>query len=304
MIIRTSDINSIKPFIDKLKLPQSNSHKGQNGKVLIIGGSSLFHAASIWAAEISSYFVDIVHYSSTVENEKVFLSLKKKFINGIIVPKKDLCHYVREDDAILVGPGMLRKILIKSQTPTPNFQDLINIKDEGEYTYYLTKYLIENFSDKRYVFDAGSLQMMEKEWLLKLKQPPIITPHQIEFERLFKISIREKTKEEKAEIVKNTAREYKTTILLKAVYDIISDGEEVYFIEGGNPGLTKGGTGDVLAGITVSLYAKNKGLDSAVIASYLLKASGDDLYQEKGYWYNIDDIIQRVPKKKKKLALR
>ena len=94
-------------------LLKPNSHKGQNGRVLIIGGSSLFHSSSIWAAEIASYFVDIVHYSSTKENNEIFLSLKKKFRNGIVVEQKDLDEYVKEDDAILVGPGMLRKNISK-----------------------------------------------------------------------------------------------------------------------------------------------------------------------------------------------
>lgn len=285
MIIKTSDINSIKPFINNLKLPQPNSHKGQNGKVLIIGGSSLFHAASLWAAETASYFVDIVHYSSTVENEKVFLSLKKKFINGIIVPQKDLYHYVEEDEAILVGPGMMRDGM------------------EGRYAHDLTKSLIEKFPQKKFVFDAGSLQMMEKDWLLKLKQKALITPHQIEFEGLFDIPISKKSREEKIAVVKATAKKYRTIILLKAISDIISDGEKVYVVEGGNPGLTKGGTGDVLAGIALSLYAKNKGLTAAVVASYLLKSAGESLYQEKGYWYNVSDIIQIMPSIFKKLVL-
>jgi NAD(P)H-hydrate epimerase len=76
-----------------------------NGKVLIIGGSTLFHSASLWAAEIASYFVDMVHYSSTVENNEIFLKLKTIFRSGIIVHRKDLLHYVQEDDAILFRAG-------------------------------------------------------------------------------------------------------------------------------------------------------------------------------------------------------
>jgi len=63
MIIKTSDANLVKTFLSKLRLPKSNSHKGQNGRVLIIGGSSLFHSASLWATEVASHFCDMVHYS-------------------------------------------------------------------------------------------------------------------------------------------------------------------------------------------------------------------------------------------------
>jgi NAD(P)H-hydrate epimerase len=107
-VIKTSDINSIEPFIKQLHIPKPNSHKGQNGKLLIIGGSSLFHAASLWSTAIASRIVDIVHYCSAKENEQVFINLKSKFVDGIVVKQKDLKHYLEEDDCILVGPGMIR----------------------------------------------------------------------------------------------------------------------------------------------------------------------------------------------------
>ncbi len=77
MIVKTSDFDTIKPYLRQLSIPAVNSHKGQNGKLMIIGGSGLFHSASIWAAEIASHFVDMVHYSSTPENNQILLSLKK-----------------------------------------------------------------------------------------------------------------------------------------------------------------------------------------------------------------------------------
>ncbi len=296
MLIRTSDDKAIKPFIKRLTLPQPNSHKGQNGRVLIIGGSSLFHAASLWAAETASHLVDIVHYCSTKENNQIFLSLKKKFRNGIVISKKDLLNYINEDEAILIGPGMLRKNKnLRSKIKVDDFEKILKIKDEGEYTYYLTKYLIESFPEKKFVFDAGSLQMMEKEWLLKLKTPAIITPHQQEFERLFGINILTKSIKEKEAIVLKTAQKYQTIILLKAVVDIISDGKQSVIIEGGNQGLTKGGSGDLLAGMTVGFYAKNSSLTAAVLASFLIKKTAEDLYHRYGYWYNIDNLIDYFP---------
>jgi len=307
-LIKTKDLKKVRDFFKNFNLPKENSHKGQNGKVLIIGGSSLFHAASLWAAEVASHFVDIVHYCSTKENQKIFLNLKTKFINGIIVSKKDLIDYVEEDDAILVGPGMIRKdkLNIKNQVSKIHLKhqkDLIDIKDEGLYTYFLPKFLIENFSQKKFVFDAGVLQMMEKEWLLKLKTPAILTPHQKEFERLFGEKIFDLDFEKKVEIVKKYAKKYKIIILLKAIKDVVSDGKKTYVVEGGNQGLTKGGSGDVLAGLVVSFYAKNKALESAVFASILLKKTADVLFLEKGYWYNINNLIEAVPLVLKKIII-
>jgi hydroxyethylthiazole kinase-like uncharacterized protein yjeF len=307
-LIKTNDLKTVRDFFKNFHLPKENSHKGQNGKVLIIGGSSLFHAASLWAAEVASHFVDIVHYCSTKENQKIFLNLKTKFRNGIIVSKKDLIDYVKEDDAILVGPGMIRKEKsnIKNQISKIHFKnqkDLIDIKDEGLYTYFLPKFLIENFSQKKFVFDAGALQMMDKEWLLKLKTQAIITPHQKEFERLFGEKIFDLDFGKKVELVKKYANKYKVIILLKAIKDIVSDGEKTYVVEGGNQGLTKGGSGDILAGLVVSFYTKNKALESAVFASILLKKTADVLFLEKGYWYNINNLIEAVPLVLKKIII-
>ncbi|MBI2051625.1 NAD(P)H-hydrate dehydratase [Candidatus Roizmanbacteria bacterium] len=295
MIIKTDDIGGIRPFLDKLYIPPSDSHKGQNGKVLVVGGSSLFYAASIWAAEVASYFVDMVHYSSTEENNKVFFSLKKRFRNGMVIHKKDMLHYIEEDDAVLIGPGMVRgKRISNIKYQISNFSRVLTIDDEATYTYVLTKFLVDNFPKKRFVFDAGALQMMEPEWLLKFKEKPILTPHQLEFEKLFKESIRDKTTEEKAKTVEMVAKKYRCVILLKARDDIVSDGIKTYIVTGGNAGLTKGGTGDILAGLSVALYAKNDPKVSAVLASFLLKKTADELFLTRGYWYNSSTIIERV----------
>ena len=61
-------------------------------------------------------------------------------------------EYVKEDDAILVGSGMMRE------------------GKEAVHSFNLTKSLIENFPDKQFIFDAGSLQVMRPEWLLSLKK--------------------------------------------------------------------------------------------------------------------------------------
>jgi len=278
MHIKTTDINLVKNLFKKFVVPQSNSHKGQNGKVMIIGGSSLFHAASLWAAEVCSHFVDMVHYSSTIENEKIFHELKKTFRNGIIVPQKELDDYAKEDDVILVGPGMMRDGV------------------EGEYTRRVVLELIKKFPEKKFVFDAGALQMMDKKWLKNLKTMPILTPHKNEFKTLFGIEGNEKT-------VFEMAKEYKSVILLKTIQDMISDGKMINIIEGGNAGLTKGGSGDVLSGLAAAFYSKNNAFSSAVFASTLLKITSDKLFESSGYWYNISDIINQLPKELKRIVL-
>jgi len=295
MVIKTEDIQSFQPFIDKLALPRKKSHKGQNGKVLVIGGSTLFHSSPIWAAEIASHFADMVHFSSTQENNEIISSLKKSFRDGMITHQKDIPDYVSEDDAILVGPGMIRKEISKTSIIQPNFHEILQLQDEAEYARQITRYLFQNFPEKRFVIDAGALQMIDTVWLQLLKQPAIITPHQCEFERLFGISVANLSSDEKKVLIKKAAHENNSVILLKSVDDFISDGDTVFQVIGGNQGLTKGGTGDILAGLVVSLYAKNDPIESAVIASFVLKKAAEKLSQSKGHWYNTSNLLEIIP---------
>jgi len=297
-LIKSSDKNAILPILQKVVLSQANSHKGQNGKLLVVGGSSLFHSASIWAAEIASHFVDMVHYCSTIENGGVMLSLKKKFQNGIVIQQKDLPVYIEEDDVVLVGPGMMRGD-VKSVFHNLDFLQILNMQknSESDFTYYFTEYLLSHFLNKKYVLDAGVLQMMDKKWLLQLKEKPILTPHIKEFNTLFGVDLTVNQKEsEIIAAISSIAKQYNCILLVKMIDDVITDGNDVYITKGGNSGLTKGGTGDILAGLTASFYSHTDPLISAVISSIILKGAADNLYNQKGTWYNNDDLIDMIPR--------
>src|SRR3972149_10233302 len=94
--------------LTNLYLPPKSSHKGKNGRLLIIGGSHLFHSASLWTLKVASRIVDLVHYSSVEENNKIVQKLKEEFRDGIIIPRSHIEDYINEDDCILIGPGMVR----------------------------------------------------------------------------------------------------------------------------------------------------------------------------------------------------
>src|SRR3989344_7178903 len=129
-------------IIDDLKslyLQPSDSHKGQNGRLLIIGGSHLFHSASLWALKVASRIVDLVHYSSVPENNEIVQKLKEEFRDGIVVPRSEVETYIQEEDCILIGPGITR----------------------DEETKELTNRLLKQFPTKQWVIDAGALQMVD-----------------------------------------------------------------------------------------------------------------------------------------------
>lgn len=298
----------ISTYLNKVYIPPKDSHKGQNGRLLIIGGSHLFHAASLWALKVASRIVDLVHYSSVKENNRIVQRLKEEFRDGIVVPRNDIESYIYEDDCILIGPGMLRSEGAQVQSPKSKVQsinDIKDIEDEGVQTYFLTKYLLQKYPHKKWVIDAGALQMLEPEWIQK---EAILTPHHKEFDSL-KSKIQNpnykqnpKSKDQIKEI-RNFASSYNCIVLLKGEKDIVVSKDKIKIIKGGNAGMTKGGTGDVLAGLVAALYCKNDAFTSAVCASYINKQAGDDLYKKMGYWFNASDLADQIPETMKELLL-
>lgn len=248
----------IRSFLEKIKLPEPDSHKGQNGKLLIIGGSELFHAASRWSLDVASHFVDMLFYSSTPENNELIREAKGKFWDGIVVRRQDLENYIDEADAVLIGPGMMRI----PETTT------------------ITNELLKNHKDKKIILDAGALQMVDVSLLGKNH---IITPHAGEM----------KLVEEKLGIA--TLIERGVTILLKGQVDKIMSEDQQLEVVGGNSGMTKGGTGDVLSGLVAALYCQHNGLTSVVVASYINKRTGEVLAEEVGPFFNATDLARRLP---------
>lgn len=263
-------------LLKRLYVPTRDSHKGQNGKVLIIAGSKLFHAASIWPLTVASRIVDMVFYSSVSENNSLVSKMKEEFLNGIVVPRERMDDYIKEADAILIGPGLPRDA---------------GREANDDDTKVVTESLLSKYKDKKWVIDGGSLQVISPEILPKTA---IITPHIREFEKLFGIKPDENT-------VEQMAQKYNITILAKGEQDIVADSEHSVKISGGNAGMTKGGTGDVLAGLAVSLYAKNDAFLAACAASYINKQAGDSLEKRMGIYYNATDLADEVPKIMKEL---
>lgn len=307
-------------YLRQLYKPPSDSHKGQNGKLLVIGGSRLFHAASLWVLEIASKIVDMVFYASVPENNLIVQQAKEIFRNGIVIPRDSLEDYINEADCVLIGPGMVRNLPFKNHHEKPkleysNLEEINNIKNEGEQSYYLTKYLLEKYPQKKWVIDAGALQMMDKEWLLQLHGNVVVTPHEKEFEDLFPVSLRPKieesreaksfvfTQDDKREIISEMAKKYHCIILLKGEKDIVCSSTECFEVSGGNAGMTKGGTGDILAGLVGALACNNELFLSAVCASYINKKAGESLYEKVGYWFNASDLVNEIPKVMKELIL-
>lgn len=250
--------------LKKLYRSKKASHKGQNGKLLLIGGSKLFHAASMWALEVASRIVDMVFYASTPVNEAIVKQQKERFGDGIVVPKGELEEYLEEADCVLIGPGMER----------------------GEETEERVNGLLKKYPDKKWVIDGGALQMMDKNLLTETM---IVTPHSKEFKLLFGV-------EASKERVKQMAKKYGCTIVLKGPEDVVCERSKCVVNKTGNEGMTKGGTGDALAGLIAGLYCKNEAFLAASAGVYLNGLAGDRLYSIVGPYFNASDLVKELPK--------
>ena len=281
----------------KLYIPPPNSHKGQNGKLMIIGGSKLFHGASLWALKVASRIVDMVFYSSVPENNKLVVETKKEFRDGIVVPRDKVENYIKEADCILIGPGLPR----------------VDGEQKGDDdTKELTESLLKKYPKKKWVIDGGSLQTIDPQFI---PRNAILTPHVKEFETLFGNTLHatRDTKEDRQRVtslVSRVAIQHKCTILLKGPTDVVCGMDEstrpptlaLRRVKGGNAGMTKGGTGDVLAGLAAALYCKND--DPFLVAScssYVNKKAGENLFKKVGYYFNASDLADEIPPTMKEL---
>jgi NAD(P)H-hydrate repair Nnr-like enzyme with NAD(P)H-hydrate dehydratase domain len=295
----------LEKYLSHVKFPEPDSHKGQNGKVMIIGGSELFHAASKWSLDMASKFVDMVFYSSVPSNNELVQEAKGNFWNGIVIRREDLESYLQEANVILIGPGMTREKYVDDSwtekllaATTENISDLATTFDWNKDTYAVSNYLVKKYADKKWVIDAGALQMLEPSLL---RPNMIITPHQKEVETLINNYNTWATSHNQSSLpmqfsASSLEQLNNPVVLLKGKVDQVFTTTETVEIEGGNAGMTKGGTGDALAGLTAALYCFNDAMTSAVAASYINKKAGDSLYEQVGPNFNTSDLISEVPK--------
>ncbi len=85
-------------------------------------------------------------------------------------------------------------------------------------------------------------------------------------------------------------------MLLKGNVDVVSDGDTVRFNRTGNPGMTVGGTGDVLSGVVAGYLAMGVSpFEAAVAGAFINGAAGDAVYAEKGYHMLPSDLVEKIP---------
>lgn len=246
------------------------SHKGQNGKVAVIGGSKTIHGAPIFsalAAEASG--VDLIYLALPALHQEVARNFSLNFqvhpFHGDELTAKDidtLLELLATVDCAVIGPGLARTtVALKA------LRELIAA------------------APCPLVLDASALQ----PWTLDAVhgKSVILTPHLGELERMGIA----------ADALSRAAADAGITIHLKGPEDRIAlpDGT-VRTVEGGNAGLTVGGTGDALAGLIGGLVAQHMNAEEACTnASSIIKRAGEMLATEKGFALTTREVIAKIP---------
>ncbi len=225
--------------------------------MLIVGGSKTYHGAPILAALAAARFCDLVYFSSTEENNSLMKKMKGATPNVIAVPKGKFPFALSHSDCVLVGNGM----------------------DVGVKTKRVLGKILR--TGKRCVLDAAALRVLPLELL---HQNCMLTPHAGEFEAAFGMGAN-------AANAALASKKHGCTILLKGAVDTVASGGKVIFVPGGNAGMTKGGTGDVLAGLAAALFSRcSSPLRAAYSASALNKKAGGRCFEKFGYNFSSQDL--------------
>ena len=145
------------------------------------------------------------------------------------------------------------------------------------------------------VLDADGINLISghMDLLRGRSAPTILTPHDGEFARLAgPVGV------DRAEAAVALARQLGCIVLLKGHRTLITDGSVCYRNLTGNPGMAVGGSGDVLAGMIVSLLGQGiPGLEAAAVAAWLHGAAGDLCAAELGQYGMLPtDLLERLPR--------
>ncbi|MFQ5710269.1 MAG: NAD(P)H-hydrate dehydratase [Candidatus Geothermarchaeales archaeon] len=263
------------------------SHKGDNGRVLVVGGGYLYHGAPVLSA-LATYRsgVDLVYVAVP---EPLVSSVRAHSLSLIVIPLPDIKLTVGCVNKIM-GSLERRGIVVDSAVVGSGMTK--RVKETGLLVYRLNKAGI------KVVLDAGALQSGV------LNQVGgggiVLTPHGGEFSRTFGVKLGE-TLDERAASVKRIAGEFRVTILLKGLTDIISDGENIAVNEVGNPGMTVGGTGDVLSGLVAGLMARGvEPFKAALAAAYINGLAGEYALRRWGLHFTAEDLLVEIPRAMRK----
>ncbi|MFB6084715.1 MAG: NAD(P)H-hydrate dehydratase [Halorientalis sp.] len=260
---------------DLLRLSRDpRSHKGDHGEVLVIGGGPYTGAPALSARAAFRAGADLVRVAcpSSVAREVQGFDegiIVRPFAGDLLEPGHvdQLLDRAVAHDVVVVGPGL------------GNAKGTLEAVGEflGEF-------------DGRAVVDADALEVVPE---VDTDATLLCTPHQGELLQMGGET--DEDWEARAELVADFAADLDQTLLVKGAYDVVSDGERTRVNRTGNPGMTVGGTGDVLAGAAGALLATQEPIHAAAIAAYANGSAGDIAVEEHGHGLVASDLVDALP---------
>ena len=260
-------------------LPEKNSHKGENGVVLTIGGGPYTGAPALAAtaalrtgADLSFVFTPekVWKVVASFSPDLIVMPLEGEFLDERHV--STIKEFLMGVDAVVIGPGLGNSEGAKKAADAI-IKECITL-------------------NKSMVVDADAIQVFGER---ECNGNVVITPHAGEFKELTGVTLPKDINSRK-DIVKEEARKRKCTILLKGAVDIISDGNSIKLNYTHNEGMTVGGTGDVLSGIVASLMSKGvSAYNAARMGAFINGSAGNIAFEKKSYGMTATDVIAEIP---------
>lgn len=284
-----SEDDEMKKLLPKRKC---DAHKGQCGKVFILGGSvGMTGAVCLSATGALRSGAGLVTVG-TVDSERgiVACKLTEAMTVGFVSDsgcigfeeREKIREIAENSDVFVLGPGFGRT-------------------DE---TRNLILWLVQNVKTK-IVLDADGLNAISAniDVLKGRKGEIVLTPHEGEMSLLCGKTLQE-IKNDRENTAFDFAKRYGVTVVLKGRNTIITDGERVFVNPTGNAGMATGGSGDVLSGVIGSLMGQRmSAFDGAVLGAYIHGRAGDLAKKDKGEMGLIaSDIAENLPYAIKELS--
>lgn len=270
-------VSIVRKFIPSRKL---KSRKGDNGIVLVVGGSYIYHGApilsSIAALRSGS---DLVYTCVPKINVTPTRAISP---NLIVIPLVDQ----------KLTRGAVHKLLgaIPHNLHSATIGMGLAIQEKNS-LLVLVKSLLDK--DVRLSLDASAL--IPEVLPLLANKNVVVTPHAGEFKRLFG-EPPSNSKNERIKLVERYAKEFGITVLLKGPTDVVSNGSTTYLYEKKIPAMSVGGTGDVLSGLVAGILSRNRNpLESASAATFINGLAGKAVQKKIGLHMTSMDLLDFIP---------
>jgi NAD(P)H-hydrate epimerase len=256
----------------------ASSRKGDNGIVLVAGGSRFYHGAPVLASMAA-------HRSGV---DLVYSAVPRSIITAVRSFSPTIIALPLPDDKLTVGSANRLIAMLPKHADAAAIGMGMSIEPDAIVT--LVKKLKE--AGTKILLDASALI---PEALGEISNTcSIVTPHAGEYKRIFGRDPGT-TKEEMTSNVRRLAKEDGITIALKGWLNVISDGDQVAIVKRSTPAMTVGGTGDILSGLAAGLLAKMKPFDAALVAVYLNGLAGSLAFKRAGLHIIATDLLDSLP---------